>query len=382
MIKISYDNISKSSKRHINILLEKLVSDIKADKELTKVFATSSGAIDTSLIISILVDPIDEIKLPIIHKLKTLVDYSRHMVEYDKLRPLGVSRKEALAFRLKHFDQTIRLATLIDNDIFISTKNEFETLNSSNTNKVIKSIYKALIENLETKKSEEYILISKFKPVFNYDKINGDYRHEVLSGLSIKACPYCNRQYITTYTYSNKRTATADLDHFYPKSHYPFYALSLYNFIPSCQICNSRLKGDKVYGIVYPYKEYFGNDGRFKLNYPSAMSLIGQEEPEIEIVIESSDSDIEDKIKNSIKMFRLEELYEDHTDLAREIVFKKEIYDRLMTKELETMLSNKDISILDDQFIESYYGNYLDEDSQSKRPLSKLTSDIIKELSK
>lgn len=35
-----------------------------------------------------------------------------------------------------------------------------------------------------------------------------------------------------------------DLDHFLPKSECPLVGLSLYNFVPSCQVCNEKLKKD------------------------------------------------------------------------------------------------------------------------------------------
>ena len=34
-----------------------------------------------------------------------------------------------------------------------------------------------------------------------------------------------------------------DLDHFLPKSICPLVGLSFYNFVPSCSVCNEKLKG-------------------------------------------------------------------------------------------------------------------------------------------
>lgn len=41
-----------------------------------------------------------------------------------------------------------------------------------------------------------------------------------------------------------------DLDHVLPKSRCRLVSLSLYNFVPSCQVCNQRLKKAKVLGIM------------------------------------------------------------------------------------------------------------------------------------
>lgn len=39
-----------------------------------------------------------------------------------------------------------------------------------------------------------------------------------------------------------------DLDHFLPKSICPLVALSFYNFVPSCSVCNEKLKGADMIG--------------------------------------------------------------------------------------------------------------------------------------
>ncbi len=46
-----------------------------------------------------------------------------------------------------------------------------------------------------------------------------------------------------------------DLDHVLPKSKCMLVALSLYNFVPSCQVCNQRLKKTKVLGTMGIPKE-------------------------------------------------------------------------------------------------------------------------------
>ena len=45
-------------------------------------------------------------------------------------------------------------------------------------------------------------------------------RHKLLSLMGIEVCPYCQRNYISSY---GKKTI-ADLDHFYPKSLYPIFS--------------------------------------------------------------------------------------------------------------------------------------------------------------
>ena len=96
-------------------------------------------------------------------------------------------------------------------------------------NKKSKSILEIRFEKLNI--SEEYLP----NQLFCYKKFqdgNKNWgRHKLLFLMEIEVCPYCQRNYISSYEENNSKKTTADLDHFYPKSLYPFLALSLYNFI-------------------------------------------------------------------------------------------------------------------------------------------------------
>jgi len=84
--------------------------------------------------------------------------------------------------------------------------------------------------------------------------------------VNLKVCPYCNRNYIFNFKKNKKNEATAQLDHFYDKSTYPYFSLSMYNLVPSCNICNQRKskKDVLVEPIFNPYKDNIHNHIRFK----------------------------------------------------------------------------------------------------------------------
>lgn len=178
----------------------------------------------------------------------------------------------------------------------------------------------------------------------NYDLISGNMRHRLLSSLHIKCCPYCNRQYITTWTDETKGVnSTADLDHFYQKSTYPLFALSLFNFVPSCQICNSRMKNSNDTETLYPYEEgmdefrfrcYPKNSGSDdlvdlwlanKTNDPNKLL----DKYKLELFDNSDDnSDVThiQRIKGSKEVFHLEEVYQTHLEVAINELLKIRIY--------------------------------------------------------
>ena len=103
---------------------------------------------------------------------------------------------------------------------------------------------------------------NNFKEIVNYDDFSASIRKffsEYADELSIHSCTYCEAAYTGSYEVSNSEGKKEDkgffdLDHFFPKGEYPLFALCLYNFVPCCQICNSkRIKGDipilKFYNI-------------------------------------------------------------------------------------------------------------------------------------
>ncbi|NNU78149.1 hypothetical protein [Clostridium estertheticum] len=221
--------------------------------------------------------------------------------------------------------------------------------------------------------------------IFNYKKFcnnKGWNRHKLLSMLEIKVCPYCNRQYITSYEgrENNEKKTTADLDHFYSQSEYPYLALSLYNFIPSCQICNSRFKLNENFRSVphiYPYKEEFKDNAKFKIRGTSIEYLLGNSS-DFDIYIDIKDSELKEKIKNSIITFHLNEVYKTHTDYVQEIIKKAIIYNDSRINEI--MFDFPKLFSSKDEVFRMIFGNYINNADLGKRPLSKLTKDICEEL--
>lgn len=93
---------------------------------------------------------------------------------------------------------------------------------------------------------------------------------------TINTCFYCNRAYINSYeTTASAKKRQFDLDHFIPKSECPLFALSLYNFVPSCQVCNSRIKNSGIYykniSAVDDLKKIFPTSVNY--NYDEALTF-------------------------------------------------------------------------------------------------------------
>lgn len=134
--------------------------------------------------------------------------------------------------------------------------------------------------------------------------------------IGVDVCPYCNRQYIFTVKNPKSNIARPEIDHFYPKSKYPYLSCSLYNFVPSCHICN-HLKSNNYKDIMYPYEEEFGDDGKFKIHFADntdfdAGFLTNPESIKVNIKPSKHEDEKRKKIKTSISVFHLEEMYNNH----------------------------------------------------------------------
>ena len=251
-------------------------------------------------------------------------------------------------------------------------------------NKKRKSILEICFEKLNI--SEEYLP----NQLFCYKKLqtgNKDWnRHKLLSLIGIEICPYCQRNYISSYEENNDEKTTADLDHFYPKSLYPFLALSLYNFIPSCQICNSRFKGNKdTRDSIYPYEEGFDELGvKFKTSKEVISEILGERYSDFYVKIDYENlknKEDGEKVKNSIENLGLDRVYKkSHNQYIQNLLYNIEKYpENYLENCVEMFESNVDKK----KQLEEYFKDIVKEPYRKRiengEPLAKLTKDILEE---
>lgn len=102
-----------------------------------------------------------------------------------------------------------------------------------------------------------------FNACFPYDifsdKKRTDYNaYEFCMAMEMNVCVYCNAQLThTIVTQSGEKIIRPQIDHYFPQSVYPMFALSFYNLIPSCSICNG-VKSDadmQLNGMYHPYSD-------------------------------------------------------------------------------------------------------------------------------
>lgn len=218
--------------------------------------------------------------------------------------------------------------------------------------------------------------------------------------LGVLTCPYCNRSPIHTVISGTNGLIRPTLDHFFPQSRYPYLALSFYNLIPSCSYCNSSLKHSKDMDAEWhlnPYVDGFGDDvsfsvlpkalfhpksnpSNYRITFQKASSFTSTEKAKQIFGDPDKDKKAND-VKNiptlitgNIRLFKLEEIYQVHTDVVGELLVKCDKYHAIKEnlKGFSDILGNTN-----KEFYNFYFANHLDIEDHHKRPLAKLTRDII-----
>jgi len=236
------------------------------------------------------------------------------------------------------------------------------------------------IKNKKKKNGVERSLFNKYHQktaelfnVFDYDKLishNQGNSYRLAEMLNRNTCTYCNRLYTIMIKKEKKYIARPQFDHWYAKKKYPVLALSFFNLIPSCSVCNSSIKGNKVFSIdkhLHPYLKE--NDESLRFTY-SIKSL-----KDYEIVIESKG----DKTIETVKDLELEAVYQAHSKYElKELLDLRQKYSKNYIKFLFDEL--KSTGVTEEEVYRLIFGIESKEEDFHKRPFSKFKHDIIEEI--
>jgi hypothetical protein len=228
------------------------------------------------------------------------------------------------------------------------------------------------------------LLDSKLKNVFIYDWLanNKQRAYAFADRLQVNTCPYCNRNYTVTVIKKKRTIVRPDFDHFFPQSEYPLLALSFYNLIPSCLLCNRTIKGFKSISLgkyIHPYQESYGVD--LKINYfpkdtDSALGI--KRNLDIRVLLSKTNATKARRCEATFNLFKLKEIYEvSHLDEISDIIRKYHISGGRYLKILRTEFPK--LGSLEELY-KIAFGNYYHEDEFENRPLAKLTKDMVEQL--
>lgn len=233
---------------------------------------------------------------------------------------------------------------------------------------VIKADYSEIAEIANVYNSRQIKMPKKYKK-FIIDTLYKQRfpRKEFVEELQVTVCPYCNRNFVNS-TY--KRTM-CDLDHFYDKETYPILAVSFYNLVPVCHACNHAKASNAI--SYSPHNTKFNTDDLLSFGFYIGGIDYWVDNKQIGIEIDCSR-----ELESNVQELKLREVYQIHSDIVQECI-KKAI---MFNPDYMTDLFNTYNGLFEseEELYRIVFGNYMEESSYGKRPLSKLTKDILSKL--
>lgn len=233
---------------------------------------------------------------------------------------------------------------------------------------VIKADYSEIAEIANVYNSRQIKMQKKYKK-FIIDTLYKQRfpRKEFVEELQVTVCPYCNRNFVNS-TY--KRTM-CDLDHFYDKETYPILAVSFHNLVPVCHACNHAKASNAI--SYSPHNTKFNTDDLLSFDFYIGGIDYWVDNKQIGIEIDCSR-----ELESNVQELKLREVYQIHSDIVQECI-KKAI---MFNPDYMTDLFNTYNGLFEseEELYRIVFGNYMEESSYGKRPLSKLTKDILSKL--
>lgn len=220
--------------------------------------------------------------------------------------------------------------------------------------------------------------VKKLQEIFNYNTLisgNKDNSYKIAEIKGRNTCTYCNRQYTITLKEDGEFITRPQFDHWFPKSVFPLLALSFYNLIPSCSICNSSAKGEQIFSfkkLIHPYKRS-SPETDFRFSYLPD----GKGGWKIDLY------NLKGVEKDKFEVFKLRDIYNYHYKLEA-----KDLLDLAIKNNgtyIEWLLNDMKEKKIAPSYEEAYrllFGTEYDIKKVLDRPFSKLKRDLLIAISK
>lgn len=172
-----------------------------------------------------------------------------------------------------------------------------------------------------------------------------------------------------------------DLDHVLDKGSCPIVALSLFNFVPSCQVCNEKLKRSKVLSnnikdlcLYSPTCDDYKFDEKVSITVKPFTQTTSYVDNKDNYSIEF-DCSKEKKYEDEVKLFKLEDRYNYHKIEALRLMDLKQKYNESHIEEIASLIyGNNDadsINHVKDDIFQYYFKQ------EYHRTFGKLYKDIL-----
>ena len=229
------------------------------------------------------------------------------------------------------------------------------------------------------KQLKGYLKINPFK-LFNYDcffKKDKPISYILSKYLGCNVCIYCGRMYTTTIFNGPDKLVRPAFDHYFPKSENPLMALSFYNLIPSCNYCNSSIKGKRELDENIHYHPYI--DTPKTINQDFKFSYTPDQGNSSGIITLKT----KNKAKETTDFFHTEAVYQSHNEFELKSFLEKRT--KYPKSNMNTLIASLEAIGMKRK---DFYRLLLGEDiglpcgEELRRPLFKLKNDLAKEIFK
>lgn len=229
-----------------------------------------------------------------------------------------------------------------------------------------------IIKLNDAQKKELYDIVSEFRTYKKFSK-NKEKAYRYAKVFQIRICPYCNIHYIDIIP----NVTRPEFDHYIPISSKEGKGkeLDTENLIPSCHVCNSVVKRNKLFKSsthLHPFHDDFDSIMEFRIDIKKA-SYISDNSFNILFNEKCADNKKIKKAKKVIKDLKLDVRYQYHIDYVIEILQFIKHYNESHVERVLDMVGegNKEIYTL-----ESLLFGYINSDINNT-PLGKLRRDIL-----
>lgn len=252
----------------------------------------------------------------------------------------------------------------------------FDSLHSRYFNALTKHQLKHSIQYKGKKKSFYKLVVDAMR----YDAVRDQEFLSYVKRLEIRTCIYCNAQFaITTGNKKNALCGRYELDHFYPKSTYPFLCTSFFNLQPSCASCNKSKSDNKALFSLYTKNPNDLSPFIFVLDKKSIVRyMLTQNCEDLKLSFNSSHVSYNPLTDDHEDKFHITELYNTQKDIVEEIIWKAKIYNKSYQESLRDSFSR--LFHGNDNFNRFIISNYDQAKDIHKRPMAKMIQDIAKQL--
>lgn len=189
-------------------------------------------------------------------------------------------------------------------------------------------------------------------------------------------CTFCNRQYIFVARKENgAKGINCQFDHWFDKASHPLLALSFYNLIPSCSVCNSSVKSTSSFNTEDHWHPYLDQDISEKFTFSYFKNSISDNE-----ISFANEARLDKKTLKTLEDTGTKLVYKRHSskELQDLIDLRYKYSDNYLEILLEKTFGNLHIS--KEERYRLIFGIELDSEDYHKRPFSKFKNDIITEL--